>query len=258
MVYNYTSSKAIITKVFRDSGIQRNDWIKDAVEWIGESLEAIGAAPQLEDKSQILRTRSHKTPLPADLFRISEIRYGTGNFEKDEKPTREDFNIVLKYGDPSNHPSLIEEDSSVYKGANSAQESFILEPGYIKTSFESDWILITYLGFALDDDNFPMVPDHYEYKQALYWYIIMKLLERGWDHPAGISWDIAEKRWLKYCTQARNKANMPDESKYEQFFESWVTMVPHLNYRTEGSEERKYTSYDNEDMKYDNFFVELY
>jgi len=240
MVYDYVSSKSIIAKTFRDLSIQRTDWINDGVEWIGEALEAINAAPQFTDKIRIIRTYSHKASLPHDLYRLKEVRYGTGNFDKDQRPTRQELNIVLQYGDQSNHPSLVQEDSEVFKGANHYEETFILEPGYIKTSFESDWILMTYLGFALDEDNFPMVPDNYSFKQALYWYIVMKLMEGGFDHPAKIGYGDAEQRWLKYCTQARNQANMPDESKYEKFFESWVTMVPHLNYR-------------NEDVDYDSF-----
>jgi len=255
MVYDYVSSKSIIAKTFRDLKIQRNDWIKDAVEWIGEALQAINAAPQFEDKSRIVRTKSHKAPLPKDLYRLREVRYGKGTFNESSKPTRDQFNIVLQYGDSSNHPALVEEDSSTYKGSDHTQETFLLDGNYIKTSFEEDWILITYLGFSLDNDNFPMVPDNYSYKQALYWYIVMKLMEGGKEHPAGLGWGDAEQRWLKYCTQARNQANMPDESKYEQFFESWVTMVPHLNYRTENVD-FDFTKYDT-DMTYENFFVEL-
>lgn len=280
MIYTYTSSKTIISKVFRDLKIQRNDWIYDGIEWIGEALEAINAAPQLEDKARVLQVQSHKSALPSDLHRIREVRYGIGTdggyedltltngqnavlsnqtsfkLSDIEGITRSDFSLVLKYGDSSNHPSLVDEDRNVDKGANHTQESFILNPGYIQTSFEEDWILITYLGFALDEDDFPMVPDNYSYKQALYWYIVWKLIEGGQEHPAGIGWGDARKEWLRYCTQARNQANMPDESKYEQFFESWVTMVPHLNYRTEG-DEFKYTSYEEDDMKYENFFVDL-
>jgi len=59
MIYDYVSSKSIIAKTFRDLKIQRNDWIKDAVEWIGEALQAINAAPQFEDKSRIIKTQSH-------------------------------------------------------------------------------------------------------------------------------------------------------------------------------------------------------
>jgi hypothetical protein len=257
MIYDYTSSKAIIAKTFRDLKIQRNDWIKDAVEWIGEALQAINAAPQFEDKARVIKTQSHRAPLPRDLYRLKEVRYGLENSNKTEKPDRDAFSIVLQYGDSSNHPSLVEESKNVDKGANQAEETFILDSHYIKTSFEEDWILVTYLGFALDDDNFPMVPDNYSYKQALYWYIVMKLMEGGKDHPAGLGWGDAEQRWLKYCTQARNQANMPDESKYEQFFESWVTMVPHLNYRTETSQSSM-TSYEQDQTgEYSNFFVDL-
>ncbi|WP_292484888.1 hypothetical protein, partial [Methanohalobium sp.] len=209
MTYNYTSSKAVIAKTYRDLKVQRNDWINDAVEWIGEAMDAIKAYPQLVDRSTRLKTSSHKAPLPHDLHKIKEVRYGLGNGEKTSKPPREDFTRVMEYGDSSNHPSLVDENPNASNTAEHNRESFILEPGYIKTSFDSDWILITYLAFALDDDNFPMVPDDYSHKQALYWYIVLKMVEGGKEHPAGLKYPQVEKRWLKYCNQARNSAKMP-------------------------------------------------
>jgi hypothetical protein len=230
MVYSYTSSKEIITKTYRDLGLQRNDWVNDAIEWIGEALDAINAYPQLVDKTHITKTSSHKASLPSDLHKIKEVRYTVGQGDESKQPTLEDFVGLMEYGDSSGHPSLVEERDSKSDHAQHDRESFILQPGYIKTSFDSDWILITYLGFAIDDDGFPQVPDNYSHKQALYWYIVLKLLERGKDHPAGLGYVQVEKRWLKYCNQARNKAKMPDVSKYEQFRQNWVRFVQEDNY----------------------------
>ena len=38
-VYKTISSKAVIRKIFRDLKPQNDNWIDDAVEWIGEALE---------------------------------------------------------------------------------------------------------------------------------------------------------------------------------------------------------------------------
>lgn len=97
---------------------------------------------------------------------------------------------------------------------------------YIKTSFESDWILINYRGIAVDEDGFPRVPDTYEFSQALYWYIIYKLMEGGFQHPAKINYLHAEERWLKYCGQARNDANMPSYAEAERLRDIWVSLLP--------------------------------
>ena len=228
MIYQNISSKSIISKVFRDFHIQSTDWVDDAIEWMGEALDAIGAAAQFEDKVTITKTTNHSAPLPADLFLINEVRCGAFNDEATEAPKLEDFGILMGYGSADLHPSLVD-SKYTRKTVDSEHETFLLVPGYIKTSFEEDWILISYRGFALDEDNFPMVPDHYEYKQAMYWYIVMKMMESGMKHPAGINYFHAEERWLKYCSQARNQAMMPDAAKYEQFLKSWVNIIPNYD-----------------------------
>ena len=45
MIYKNKSSQTIIRKVFRDLKPTNDNWTDDAVEWIGEALEHIGASP---------------------------------------------------------------------------------------------------------------------------------------------------------------------------------------------------------------------
>ena len=227
MIYQNISSKSIIAKVFRDFRVQTTEWVDDAIEWMGEALDAIGAVAQFEDKVTILRTSSHTATLPPDLFLLNEVRCGAYNIS-DTPPKREDFGILMTYGSPDLHPSLVDSEYT-RKTVDSENETFLLVGNTIKTSFEEDWVLISYRGFIVDDDGFPMVPDHYEYKQAMYWYIIMKLMESGTKHPAGLNYFHAEERWLKYCTQARNQAMMPDAAKYDQFLKSWVNLIPNYD-----------------------------
>ena len=49
-IYNLTSSKVIIRKIMRDLTPSDYNWIDDAIEWMGEALEHIGASSQLEKK----------------------------------------------------------------------------------------------------------------------------------------------------------------------------------------------------------------
>lgn len=251
MVYNYISSQAIIGKVLRDFRVQRTDWINDAIEWIGEALSAIGTSAQLEDKTKIVKTHSHKARLPDDLYVITDVGYGNDNTESNQKPTREDFDYRMSYGDSHGHPSLIREDEDADKGVNTSEETFLLSDGYIKTSFESDWILISYKGFVVDDDGYPKVPDEFNFKQAAYWYIITKMVEGGEKHPAGLNYQQVEARWLKYCTQARNKAKMPDIPKYDQFLKSWVNIIPNYDRDLEKLEEQTEPIHDNTEITLD-------
>jgi len=230
-VYQQKSAQSIIAKTKRDFRITRDDWINDAIEWIGEALDAIGTTGQLVDKARIMKTSSHRAPLPTDLYLLRTVWYGLGNSdEKISDLVLEDFPLMMEYGSEDLHPALIEENSDRSNNAErTTNETFLINGQYIQTSFDSDYIAIFYKAFPVDDDGFPMVPDMYEFNQALYWYIVMKLMEGGEKHPAGLNWQHAQKEWKTYCGQARAQSNMPDISQAKHFRDMWVKLVPDFN-----------------------------
>ena len=54
-VYKNITSKAIISKVMRDLQTSDGNWVIDAVEWIGEALEHIGASAQLGVSASVVK-----------------------------------------------------------------------------------------------------------------------------------------------------------------------------------------------------------
>ena len=72
-IYKHVSSKEIIRKVFRDMKPNNADFIHDAIEWIGEALEHIGASPQLCRKQCVVDIKDHKACLPGDLYYINQV-----------------------------------------------------------------------------------------------------------------------------------------------------------------------------------------
>jgi hypothetical protein len=231
-VFNYISSQSIIGKVFRDLRFRDQDYINDMVEWLGESLDAIGTFAQTESSSLIVRSNSHRARLPAGLVSIQKVYYTKTELASSSAPKLEDFAYELPYGDSNAHPAIVEErNTNTSADRMNFEESYFLSGGYIRTSFESDWILISYQKIHTDLEGFPMVPDMYEFNQALYWYIVYKLLEGGRKHPTnGVNYFQAEQRWLKYCQQARNRANMPSYQEAVKFRDSWARLIPEKAY----------------------------
>jgi len=72
-IYKYISSKSIIRKLQRDLNLSHDNWIDDAIEWMGEALEHIGAAPQLEKKVCTLIVTEYTACLPSDLYYINLV-----------------------------------------------------------------------------------------------------------------------------------------------------------------------------------------
>jgi len=72
-IYKTISSKEIVRKVMRDLNPVGGDWLHDAIEWVGEALEHIGASAQLETHVCTIEVENHRAMLPADLYVINQI-----------------------------------------------------------------------------------------------------------------------------------------------------------------------------------------
>jgi hypothetical protein len=319
MIYRTISAGEIIAKIYRDLGntIQIADWEQDALEWIGEALEHIGAGVQLEKKQDSLTISSFRALLPTDLVQLIDVFYsasvtqttetaytseitiaGTNGdlvigingtdysetFSSDLTTTAENFitshatalaaagftatsadevitlvcldldDTITLTDSSTGDMSYTESATAAILTVGSAQkyalnrssgtlhggiattirddepeftgESYVLNPDYIHTSFETGYLFITYMGLPVDANGIPLVPDDMSYREAFFWYILKMLMMRGWKHPTGMDWTFANSQWQRYCTQARNAANMPDIGQYDQFLKSWVKLVP--------------------------------
>ena len=73
--------------------------------------------------------------------------------------------------------------------------SYIVDCDYIKTSFASGKVCISYTAFPIDEDCFPMVPDDISYKEAMFWYIYKQMLLGGFDKPNNkIDYNFADQK----------------------------------------------------------------
>jgi len=141
----------------------------------------------------------------------------------------------LQYGASNFHKSMHCE-GCVNENASS-EDTYIVDCDYIKTSFSSGKICISYMAFPIDEDCYPLVPDDISFSEAMFWYIYKKILLAKPDFKNnGIDYSFAEQQWKYYCTQARNAANYPDIDRYESFMNQWVRLIPDINKHDVGFE----------------------
>ena len=141
----------------------------------------------------------------------------------------------LQYGASNFHKSMHCE-GCINENASS-EDTYIVDCDYIKTSFSSGKICISYMAFPIDEDCYPLVPDDISFSEAMFWYIYIKILLAKPDFKNnGIDYSFAEQQWKYYCTQARNAANYPDIDRYESFMNQWVRLIPDINKHDVGFE----------------------
>lgn len=128
-------------------------------------------------------------------------------------------------------------------------------------SFREGYVAIAYTRTRLDPKTgYPLVPDDKTFIDAIVYYIKWKIMERedwrGRQGAARLAQDN-ERKWLKYCTQAKSKAKMPQTlDDYQDLMESSFDMIPdHRKYygfygNLGQKQSRKYIDPDRRDRRY--------
>lgn len=112
-------------------------------------------------------------------------------------------------------------------------EYSIINGDTIRFSFEKGQIVLSHVRQVVDEQGYPMIPDHYAYTTAITKYVIMKLMEREFyanrDGSVG-KLQKAEQDWHWYCKQARNRAMMPKGvDQWQNILEQRQYMLPRMN-----------------------------
>lgn len=274
MAYNgkFISYVGIIESVFRDSGLDFVDF-EAATEWTAELIGIIGVPQTMVDKvtdgidgnPSGLKVENYRCKLPDDLEKLVSIR----------KVDVDDSGMIYNYSEMVEspdifHPSMVDQyennRSSNWNPLvnidefNPADETFSpdrvqyeldapslssgvpysykIDHGYIFTNFESGYVQVSYKGFPIDANGFPLVPDDPKFKEALKYHLIYKIDWRNWRiNPSPQNKAIlndSERQRNFYISSARNKAHIPSYDKMEQIKNMWLRSIPKINEHSNG------------------------
>lgn len=111
-----------------------------------------------------------------------------------------------------------------------SEEEYSVHDGMIKTSFQEGSICIAYLSMPTDDDGYPMIPDMFEYQEAIVAYIMMKdAKSRYFSDPSAanrILYREMTQDWHWYVKGAKNKQLMPSNiDERERLFRGNMKMI---------------------------------
>jgi len=239
---NLISSKSIVAKVYRDFNVPVGDWELDAIEWIGEGLSAIGGYKQSIDKSALLEISSFKAQLPYDYVSMRKVVYSKNKNTLEE--FREGMKDKLDYStEPFNRANDV---NNISNARQISKDDYMIDHNYIKLGFEEGYIYIAYKSIPLDNEGYPMVPDMFDYKEALSYLILVKLLSRGVSLLSPIDFKTAYQLWLKHCNQAYTVISMPTEVEAEELHSLWLAGLQYKKMENNTYRENVYNIPKNE------------
>lgn len=124
---------------------------------------------------------------------------------------------------------------------------YMTKPGYIMTNIPRGYIKISYYAIYTDEDSMPMIPDLESYKEAIYWYVTMKLM-----YPKKLKGQISQGDYYDirnsynfYRKQAYAEAMMPGPDEIESIKNTYHKLYPEMNdhdtfFSTSGEEQILY------------------
>lgn len=215
MVYKTCSINKVLAQVYRDFKPSNSAWLDDAVEWIADAAEIMGAVQGRVQGYKIMNVVDHRVKLPCEADEILGIEY---------KKMR------LQRSGGINHKNA--PCSCLDNMVCSVEESYFLNPNYIQTTFKEGCITVYYNGIEVDCDGLPTIIDDAIYREALTWYVLMKMIGRGFKHQV-FTYKDAMAEWNRMFPRAQNRCRMPDIDRYEIFKKSWLGLARSTNLTNE-------------------------
>ena len=216
----FTNVRAVINRLAIDKTQYEED---DIIEWIINGLDILNIKKAYQQEAVFIEVKNHKAILPCDLIQIElvtspinhyipcvsdaqELEDCDCGYNKDyvnKIASHDNIKVVANYSRFYN-TNYFRNNFQVLKLSNipfaskfhcntcpnigsNCELSYSLSPnGYITTPFESGYICLAYLRYAVDEDGEYIIPDNEDLIQALanwcmskHWEVRMNMKEEG-------------------------------------------------------------------------------
>lgn len=237
--YRFVSAKEVLAKVIRGLNYRLpSTYADDILEWIPEGMGLLRVTNALVTTSTAeqycpgeLIVRNHCVELPCgfvsilaledeygrripeggdvtDFSKQTSIRHrgaGTPNDARVSTFAVDPYTHQTSDGLPADEPTssfpFLGEDVSQVTTTPRTTYYYKLVGNHIQTSFESGFVRLHYLSLPVDVEGYPMIPDDENYKLALEWHILKRLIGSGYEHPV-FKYDYADQQWERYAGRA--------------------------------------------------------
>lgn len=264
MAYVSTSIKEVLGRIVRNLDNKLPGYYTDYIlEWIPEAVSELRTPFTLETRStpnincqgQYI-TENHVIRLPCGLVEVLAVEneFGfrilrSGSQLDTSNPSEQrssDINNDARVTDFITKTDTIitgseagpsvpwkGENIQLQKGPNTAAY-YDLSLDYLQTSEESMFVKIHYTCLPVDNEGYPLIPDVVEYKEAVYWYVLMKLIGTGFKHPVipmdlnGL--DYCDRKYKEYAGRALGEIKMPDQDRMGKLRNSVTRIIPPFHF----------------------------
>lgn len=261
--HKMTSAKEIVARVIRSLGYKLpSHMIDDVLEFIGEGIGLIQVTRSLfvtstgdvDCPGEIL-IKNYCTKLPCGFINILAVedewgrRLPEGGEVSDITSTsaRQKTGLAIS-GSP--RVSVFEVDPNTYTtsdgvpttqpgtsiplyGQDLTQQTlnqntfhyYKIQGNYIQTSFQEGFVKLHYLTLPVDSDGYPMIPDNENFKYALEWHIIRRLIGAGYEHKV-FNYQYADEQFEKFAARGMGEVSYPSLDSIARMHRGNIRLIP--------------------------------
>lgn len=171
-------------------------------------------------------------PLVKNIFNLTDDREALDKLNEDPN-LRQTLGALLNQSTTGTvngryvNGAMGHNDSTMF----SEELQYTTKPGFINTTAPLGFVKIQYQAIYTDEDSMPMIPDLESYKEAIYWYVTMKLM-----YPKKLKGEISQGDYYDirnsynfYRKQAYAEAMMPTTDDLETINNLWTKLYPEVN-----------------------------
>lgn len=262
--YAMVSAKEVIARVIRATGYKLpSTYHDDLLEWLPEGIGYLQMTKSLVTKSsgdidcpdEIL-VKNYCAPLPCGFITIlsvedeNGVRLGSSASVRDMTSPLSDtagittarvssfevnpFQHQTSTGLPTDEagnipPYYLDGSDIVQVPTTSGPEYYKIQGNYIQTSFECGFIKMHYLALPTDKEGYPLIPDNQNFKQALEWHVMRRLIGAGYEHKV-FTYQYCDQQFDIYANRARNEVSYPSLNDMEKAYRTNIRLVPPIGY----------------------------
>lgn len=255
------STKTVIGEIIRDFGIKETIHVANFVEWIGQAVGKIGYGTYTEIDYVSFEVKDFKIPRPNGMILLNNVFYN-GVFVSPKSELKVSVNTtqdVNKYDMQKNLLSVINASIVSEKLTNLSIEEkeirketvihvdnaiaqltkyttplvtskdYYYEENYncIETNIPEGFVVLQFTQFLLDADENPFIIDTFKYKEAVKYFVLLRLIMQGYKHVTLTLKDVImlEEDFMK---QARNESKKMTNRQIDRFANNWTNITFNL------------------------------
>jgi hypothetical protein len=254
--YAFVSAKVVLARVIRALGYKLPSvYHDDILEWIPEGMGLLNCTNGLvlmetgdKDCPGEVLVKNHCTHLPKGFVNMEGVysehgvRLTPGNGATrdaeryDARPNVWQTDPYL-YNTSAATPDIAPESVIPRQGmdlrpyeSTSDPGSYIIKGNNIQTSQICDgYIKVKYYSTALCGDGYPMIPDNENFKQALEWHIIRRLIGSGYVH-AVFTYLQTDELFERSAARAIAEISYPSPDKMARTSRTLTRLIPPDNF----------------------------